>query len=507
MKLNTIIAIGLCSVVSGCGTSGAGLFTPRPQNAELGASEGTDSDRTTNKIDYTGVSPVIKGARIEPINLLIMLDPEYQSKQILEKYAPHRKWSELTYDERYEYAFEAFSRNPNATDVEKAQRRNRVQDRIVLSSDQRCGIYRRMLLSIQSDANFWLGTGATIAGVLGPLFGERGAKNLAVLAGGLSGTRAEVSQSYFYNLAVPVITKGIDERRKSILERMRLAHTADIHQYTVQAAVKDAVYYDGQCSVISGLEEAAEAIRLVSDPGIESANRILLKTKLTKEIVSANTSTEIAALDKSVRMLEANPLMVSNRFSNIGVPLAGVGGAMISTPSSVAVLLAARRQPDVNTAVVHWVKRARDIWDKRDPAKTSASATLPADAEISQSFDGLKAAYKVLDEAAVACVAQQTGRIVDYAKVEAAQVSTDSTGAATAAAEQLALWRRESEQVQRVLMAARSDLDALADDWQSAWRKGLADGKSALPSVPDKALVSVTVTLKGLMASPCKPAG
>ena len=507
MKLNTIIAIGLCSLVSGCGTSGAGFFTPQSQSTELGASESSDSDRSTNKIDYTGVSPVIKGARIEPINLLIMLDPEYQSKQILEKYAPHRKWSDLTYDERYEYAFEAFSRNPNATDVEKAQRRNRVQDRIVLSSDQRCGIYRRMLLSIQSDANFWLGTGATIAGVLGPLFGERGAKNLAVLAGGLSGTSAEISQNYFYNLAVPVITKGIDERRKSILERMRLAHTADIHQYTVQAAVKDAVYYDGQCSVISGLEEAAEAIRLVSDPGIESANRILLKTKLTKEIVSANTPTEIASLEKSVRTLEANPLMASNRFSNIGVPLAGVGGTMISTPSSVAVLLAARRQPDLETAVAKWLKQARDTWEKREQAKLPASATRPADAEFTQSFDGLKAAYKLLDEAAVACVAQQAGRIVDYAKVEAGQVNAGSNSADTAAVEQLAVWRRESEQVQRVLMAARLDLDALADDWQSAWRKGLADGKSAVPSVSDKALTSVNATLKGLIEFQCRKAG
>ena len=491
-------------LLAGCGTSGTGIFTPRKlqSNGEDGS-----SPRTVQDIDYTGPHPVLDRAKIEPLNLLQMLDPGYFGKQLLERNGSGRSWDKLSIDEKYEYAFEAFTRNPLESDMEKANRRNRIQDRVVLSSDQRCGIYRRLLLEVQSDANFWLGTGATISGILGPLFGERGAKNLAALAGGFSGARAEISQSYFYNLAVPVITKGIDERRKAVLERMRLARTVDIHAYTVQAAIKDAVYYDSQCSIIAGLEEAAEAIRLLSDPGIEAANRMILKAKITREIVSANRPEELAQLTEKIKLIDANPLMANARFSNVGVPItAGAGQAAVSTPAAAALLVKAGRPDPADAIVARLLEQAESDFAAAKQAGKATDAAKPLAATVAAQLAPLRNAYHAQDQAVAACIGQLSSMHQAYAASEAALLRSSSPSMGTEATERLAVLRLQSEQIHRVLAATLAEIDAAASEWSGKAKAALADGKPApaLGGDAQKSLAQLAQRVQALADSQCR---
>jgi hypothetical protein len=476
----TTIAVAL----QGCGTSGASLFLDRNSISDSGTNRLQD-------INVSGPKPVLERTKVEPINLLLMLDPEYNGQVIFRNrhndVGASKTWSELPDHERYEYAFEAFSRFSEAP-AAKAVRRNTIQDRVLLSSDQRCGIYRRVLLEVQSDANFWMGMGSTISGVLGPLFGERGAKNLSALSGAFSGSRAEFNQSYFYNLAVPVITKGIDERRKAILERIRVAQQASIDKYSVQSAIKDAVYYDSQCSVIGGLEEAAEAIRLAADPGIEAANRMLLKTKMTRLIVAANNDSELASLGERLRQIEANPLMASARFGNVGLSGAASGAAVVDTsPLAVIKVLKADLIGDdlsganVSKQLVDQIARAKEgsssdqTKGKQPPDQSSFSPLAQPIQTVSTEFDS----------AIKACVAKLQADNITYATLQGEALNAASHTQRVSAAQGLTLLAREASQAVEVFRAARVDLDSAIDAWRAAAVKQHLAGQTLSPFNPD----------------------
>lgn len=316
-RSSAVLLLLLPPILSAC--SGTKLFTPASLNRE------NDTNAEINKpirdIEFYGPDSMIARERIEPINLLFMLDPKGQAKALYGErpQAEMREWEKLTIDEKYEWGFHAFYASQNQTSGSTIeQRRNRVQDRLLITSDQRCGLYKRVIYQVQADSKFWTGSLATVSGVLGSLFGGQAARNLAGTSGILSGIGAEFSQAYYSNLAANVITKGIEERRKSIHARMATAQRATISEYTVQAAVKDAVFYDMQCSIVAGLEEAQDAIRLAAEPGMDAANRIMAKQKVTSELVKADIG-QLKKLSEDYAALESTSLLGGDRFSNVGV--------------------------------------------------------------------------------------------------------------------------------------------------------------------------------------------
>ncbi len=145
--------------------------------------------------------------------------------------------------------------------------RNRVQDRIMMASNQLCEQYKVVLKKKQSNANFWFGTASTTFGAAGAVAsGVQAAKNLSALSGLTSGVRAEYNQSYFSDLAAQVVTKGIDARRSEILEKINEAKLLPIEEYTLEASIADAISYHGACSLISGLEQADGAVTKLTTP-------------------------------------------------------------------------------------------------------------------------------------------------------------------------------------------------------------------------------------------------
>jgi len=99
-----------------------------------------------------------------------------------------------------------------------------------------------------------------------------------------SGIRSEYNQAYYSNLAAHVIVKGIEARQELVYRRIQIeGQRKNIDDYPLEAAVKDAVFMDGLCSVVTGLDQAAASVDATNEPGLDAATRTLLRARLAKE--------------------------------------------------------------------------------------------------------------------------------------------------------------------------------------------------------------------------------
>lgn len=180
-----------------------------------------------------------------------------------------------------------YARTRQLSEPYQRMERNRIQERILAVSEDRCNAYKRYLRYDQSMSDFWLGFGSTLAGGLGALSGTLpAAKTFAAFGGVLSGIKAEYNQDFYGNLFYSVITKAIDEQRKDAYRQIQTyGQSKSLTQYPVEAAIKDAILYDGTCSAVSAMEFAENAVQLVNDPGMDGMMRFLLKANQSRYIL------------------------------------------------------------------------------------------------------------------------------------------------------------------------------------------------------------------------------
>jgi len=174
-------------------------------------------------------------------------------------------------------------------------RRNRVQDRIIAASNEKCTTYMGNLKAQQGHVNFFLGSLTTILAAAGAIFTRvDAARVLSGTAGISSGIRAEFNSDYFNTLTVELITKGIDKARTDLLTQFKDYRKGEIAAYTVERAVADAIIYHSRCSLIAGLEEASKSISVAEDPGLKRLNKLFKETKLKATItLGTDSSTEL----------------------------------------------------------------------------------------------------------------------------------------------------------------------------------------------------------------------
>ena len=110
-----------------------------------------------------------------------------------------------------------------------------------------------------------------------------------------SGVRAEYNDVYFSSQAFELVSKAIrsvrDKTLKGIRDERRGKSAKD---YTLEAAVGDAVRFHGTCNVLAGLEEASDAVTRERDPGLRRLSELLQGVG-----AGVNLSLGTAALDTS----------------------------------------------------------------------------------------------------------------------------------------------------------------------------------------------------------------
>jgi len=144
---------------------------------------------------------------------------------------------------------------------------------------------QHFLTQTDSNKNFLLGSATTVTAVLGSILsGADAARSLAGAAGVLSGIRSEYNEAYFSGLAAHVIAKGIEIRQEEAYRHIQTkGQGKSILAYPLEAAVKDAIYFDGLCSVVQGLDQASASVDATTEPGIEAAMRTVLRARLLKD--------------------------------------------------------------------------------------------------------------------------------------------------------------------------------------------------------------------------------
>jgi hypothetical protein len=244
-------------------------------------------------IDKHSSYPAVRRDSFEKVNLLELVDPENRAATVFKdnwKFTEYE--SEDTYERKaikmgskYDLVLADFRQRKDISDEEKRRRRNSIQERMLSVSISRCNVFKTYLRRDQADKNFLLGTATTVAGVLGAVLpGASAARYLAGTAGLFSGVRSEYNQAYFGNLAAHVIAKGIETRQEIVYHRIQTeGQSKSIDAYPLEAAIKDAIYFDGLCSVVEGLDQASASVDATTEPGMEAATRTLLRARLMKE--------------------------------------------------------------------------------------------------------------------------------------------------------------------------------------------------------------------------------
>lgn len=148
-----------------------------------------------------------------------------------------------------------------ATDLQQRIARNALQERLLAASQQRCNAFKGNLQRTFSRTNFGLGVATVIAGTAGALVSSLdAARNWSGAAAIFSGARSEFNQDYMSNLAAHVIVDGIEKRRQFVYDQIqKFGQKMNYAEYPVEAAIKDAFYYHGECSVVAGFRQASDA--------------------------------------------------------------------------------------------------------------------------------------------------------------------------------------------------------------------------------------------------------
>lgn len=243
-------------------------------------------------IDKHSSFPAVRRTNFERINLLELVDPEDHAKIFFKDNWGRTEDPNLTKEQRdnaigakYDLALAWFRQRKDITDEEKSRLRNSIQERMLSVSISRCNVFKTYLRRDQADKNFLLGSATTVAAILGTVLpGADAAQYLAGTAGIFSGIRSEYNQAYFASLAAHVIAKGIETRQDLTYRRIQLdGQRKSIDAYPLEAAIKDAIYFDGLCSVVEGLDQASASVAATTEPGIDAAMRTVLRTRLLKE--------------------------------------------------------------------------------------------------------------------------------------------------------------------------------------------------------------------------------
>lgn len=184
---------------------------------------------------------------------------------------------ELAYAEQVAKAADEASKKPGASPAPNRTNydlvfyiaRNRIQDRLLAASEQRCDVYKNYLRRLDGSESFLFGGLATVLGGAGAIVTAKdGARILSGSAGVMSGLSAEAKAQIFANLASSVIVPGIEKARQDVLKDIMAKRCHSVATYTLELAMRDAMRFHGACSMDSGIATAGSSLQATKAPGL-----------------------------------------------------------------------------------------------------------------------------------------------------------------------------------------------------------------------------------------------
>ncbi len=454
------------------------------------------------------------GARLldmdyEQVDLVALLDPAAKAKN---GYVPllgdPPTWETLPAGRKIDLAFAAYHETENQLNLDEGARkvrRDHVQERLLGASNELCYRYKRFMQNTHSDGNFWLGTLTTIAGAAGALVTGGGSQILAGTASALSGIRAEFNQDYFQNVTVATIWKGIELRRERAFNTIATeGQDKNVGIYPIEAAVKDAIAYHAECSLVAGVEELGDSVQLAKDPGLDAVSRTLLKLNIARNIAETQ-STDPADLlggaapgSPSASLLDygtprGNSLAGGDPMAALGGYLQAVATATSGAAASVGKMAHWPKKPSTEeasrTAIIEKIKaRATAAVAKLTACQKAASDASIAIATAQGKLAVATAASEQTRAAAdLAAKKAQGTAVVSQMSVAQTLFKADMDSAIGALEKMnLALVKTESEMAEAGIKDVGKSLDAAAKntpDLDCAEKK-VAEAKTITPAAP-----------------------
>lgn len=147
-----------------------------------------------------------------------------------------------------------------ASPEEYKYRRNDLQERLISASNQRCGAYLRTIVSSKATTQTaWTSLASLFSGAAAVLPDVQTAKALAASSTVSTSVLSTYNEAYFNNLAINTISAGISKKREGILASISNSQKKTLTEYSVNAAVSDAINYHAACNIVSGMEAASQA--------------------------------------------------------------------------------------------------------------------------------------------------------------------------------------------------------------------------------------------------------
>lgn len=489
----TLATVAIATVASGCAQIHPDFGHQREEVEQV------------SRIDRHSSFPAIRRLYFEQVNLIEMIDPSGEAERAYPTAwgiarGSQSEESERSWGVRYDLVLSWFRDKSPMDPVAKVRLRNGVQDKMLAVTTSRCNVFKTFLRRQQSDVNFYLGTATTAAGVLGAVLpGVRASRNLAGTAGLLSGAQAEFNGAYYSNLAAQVIVQGVDLRmaklRKELLESRQ---GKGIDEYSLEAAINDALVIDGACSTVTGLTEAADSIKEVATPGLNRAASVIAAVKAAGEIAQADKVSELAESGRLQKLLkQASPDLSPLVVTNLARP-APTSSALLGTLAQ-----ASRAQATID-AHVEGNSAALTAAFITAQAKLAESNRAAADVgkKLAENFRK-KVDDVVPKDALKRCVAALEGPAKDFGSADAAaQLEAGDDVARANAAATLATARVSAQAaVDRVLLIIDFAITA-ADATAKAWKARFSDVKLELTALDKVGAPTAPAALSNL----CKPA-
>jgi hypothetical protein len=387
---------------------------------------------TNSSMRRSGAEPITHDL-LENFDLLKMLDPLGKVEAMYNEKRPVKKFNTLSDSSRYDIVFAQFGETHGYVQSHKL-RRNLIQNRLIVASDRRCGRFFQYMKKDNSDMNFGFGVASSALSTLGALVpGLQAAQAFSGLGALVSGVRAEYNNEYYSNLAVSVITKGIEEKRNTLRGQIKTSQAAGYERYDIAAAIADAVIYDASCNIVYGLEQANEAIQRLNDPSRDAMTRALLKDKLNRAL-TAGDNTDVTKFKELLDTLGLSlaPVMQSLASGN-GMMQAGNKNDDVLDLSGITATTAAAATGQtlikINSTLDAHEKSLKDYSKKLLTEKKKSSTEDELKKELKNLNDAINTSIKKIKsefatnyaqlDSVNSCFAEAEALTLDYSKLTA----------------------------------------------------------------------------------------
>ena len=284
-----------------------------------------------------------------------------------------------------------YSQVPTDRAGDLALQRNEVMHALVSVSNRKCGVYSAHLKTFDGQTNSLLSVLAIATGGIGGVVNAAGtARALSGASAIASGSRVALNDAWFSNQTIQVLVAGYEKERSTFLRTMNQRQVCPITHYPVMAGIADAMQYHSQCSLITGLSAAAQAIERSDEPGLDVMRRQLVAMaavagqaeSLTNKL-SATASEKTKSLAQQLSSAEL--LLEKLRQDNAQIPPPalddgdndggddGDGGGVAATPPA-----SARKTPHDLTGPQNTVNALREKFvnsieqDEKDSAQKAS---------------------------------------------------------------------------------------------------------------------------------------